>query len=71
MASYSFNDTLAADQAGRPSLVSVDPLGLNSFETALVHGVSQRVFRWDGNGSTPAQNAGLTLDATGLVAYDN
>ena len=71
VASYSFNDTLAANQAGKPSLVSVDPLGLNSFETAVVNGASQRVFHWNGNGSTPTNNAGLRLDATGLVSYDN
>ena len=71
VASYSFNDTLAANQAGKPSLVSVDPLGLNSFETAVVNGASQRVFHWNGNGSTPTSNAGLRLDATGLVSYDN
>jgi hypothetical protein len=71
VASYSFNDTLAANQAGKPSLVSVDPLGLNSFETAVVNGSSQRVFHWNGDGATPANNAGLRLDATGLVSYDN
>ena len=49
VASYSFNDTLAANQAGKPSLVSVDPLGLNTFETAVVvNGASQRVFHWNG-----------------------
>ena len=71
VASYSFNDTLAANQAGKPSLVSVDPLGLNSFETAVVNGASQRVFHWNGSGATPTNNAGLRLDATGLVSYDN
>jgi hypothetical protein len=71
VASYSFNDSLAANQAGKPSLVSIDPLGLNSFETAVVHGASQRVFHWNGDGATPANNAGLRLDATGLVSYDN
>ena len=59
VASYSFNDTLAANQAGKPSLVSVDPLGLNSFETAVVNGASQRVFHWNGSGATPTNNAGL------------
>ena len=71
VASYSFNDSLAANQAGKPSLVSVNPLGLNTFETAVVNGASQRVFHWNGDGATPANNAGLRLDATGLVSYDN
>ena len=71
VATYTFNDTLAASEASAPTLVSIDPLGLNGFETALVNGQSQRVFRWSGNGSSPTLNAGLSLDATGLVAYDN
>lgn len=69
--SYSFNDTLAANEAGKAALVSIDPLGLNQFETATVNGVSQRVFHWNGDGSAAANNAGLKLDATGLVQYNN
>lgn len=71
VASYSFQDTLAANEALAPALVSIDPLHQNAFETAIVHGQSQRVFHWFGNGSDPATQAGLQLDATGLVAYDN
>ncbi len=71
VASYSFADTLAADQASAPALVSVDPLGLNGFETALVNGTSQRVFRFAGSGNAAANNGGLQLDTTGLLAYDN
>jgi hypothetical protein len=71
VATYDFNDTLAATGGGAPSLVSVDPLGTNSFETALVNGVSQRVFHWRGDGSDPARHAGLRLDTTGLLSYDN
>lgn len=71
VASYSFNNTLAANQAGKASLVSIDPLGTNSFETAVVNGLSQQVFRWTGVGSSPSTQGGLRLDATGLVAYDN
>lgn len=71
VASYSFNDSLAANEASAPDLLSIDPLGLNGFETAIVNGQSQRVFHWNGNGSDAAQNAGLQLNASGLVAYDN
>jgi hypothetical protein len=71
VASYSFADTLAADGGSAPALVSIDPLALNRFEDALVNGVTQRVFRWDGSGSDPTLNAGLSLNATGLVQYDN
>lgn len=62
VASYSFNDTLAADQAALPALVSINPLGLNGFETAVVKGQSQRVFRWSGDGLSSQDNAGLKLD---------
>ncbi len=71
VASYSFNDTLAANEASAPALVSINPLWLNQFEDAIVNGVSQRVFRWDGDGENATDNAGLQLDATDLVSYDN
>ncbi|OQW75250.1 MAG: hypothetical protein BVN35_09115 [Proteobacteria bacterium ST_bin11] len=71
VATYTFNDTLAGDGVSAPTLVSIDPLGLNGFETAIVNGQSQRVFRWNGDGSDSTLNAGLQLDATGLVAYNN
>jgi hypothetical protein len=71
VATYKFNNSLAAEEGGVPSLVAIDPLGLNSFETAIVNGSSQQVYRWDGNGADPITHAGLLLDATGLVPYDN
>lgn len=71
VANYSFNSTLAADSGLAPPLVSIDPLGKNGFETAVVNGQSQQVFRFSGDGSSPTLNAGLRLDATGLVAYEN
>lgn len=71
VATYKFNDTLAAEQATALALLSVNPLGTNGFESATVNGSTQQVFRWRGNGSDPTLQAGLTLDATGLVSYDN
>ncbi len=71
VASYNFNNTLAANQAGVAALTSIDPGSVNGFETAMVNGQSQRVFRWGGSGSTAAQQGGLSLNATGLVSYDN
>ncbi|CAN5834308.1 hypothetical protein BH11PSE8_BH11PSE8_30410 [soil metagenome] len=71
VASYGFDNTLAASQAGVASLVSVDPLGLNHFESATVHGQTQQVFAWSGSASSSNLNAGLQLDTTGLVAYNN
>jgi hypothetical protein len=52
-------------------LVSVDSLGLNRFEDATVNGNIQRVFHWQGNAAPGTQNAGLTLNTTGLVQYEN
>jgi hypothetical protein len=71
VATYHFNDSLAPDEPGVPSLVSVDPLALNGFEDAVVNGVTQRVFHWRGNATPATQQAGLMLDATGLVPYNN
>ena len=71
VATYNFNDTLSANELGAPSLTSVDPLGLNAFENAVVNGNAQRVFHWQGSGDDPTKNGGLMLDATGLLSYDN
>ena len=71
VASYNFNNTLAANQAGVAALTAIDPVGANGFETAVVNGVSQRVYRWGGSGSSAAEQGGLALNATGLVSYDN
>jgi hypothetical protein len=71
VATYNFNNNLNANEGGAPSLVSVDPLGLNGFETAIVNGQSQTVFHWNGTGSPASLQAGLTLNATGLVQYNN
>lgn len=70
VASYQFNNSLAADQAGAPALLAIDPLGANGFETAVVHGVSRTVYRWAGNGALSTEQAGLTLDTRGLLSDD-
>lgn len=70
VASYDFQDTLAANEAGLPALQSIDPLGLNGFGTATVNGQSRKVWSWNGeDGSDPSKHGGLSLDATGLVNY--
>jgi hypothetical protein len=45
VATYLFNDTLAAEEAGVPALSSVVPLGRNGFEDAVVNGQNRRVYR--------------------------
>jgi hypothetical protein len=67
VASYSFAGTLAADQSGVAGLLAIDPQNKNRFETALVQGVSQTVYHWAGDGASAATQAGLTLDASGLL----
>lgn len=69
VASYDFNNSLAANEAGKPSLVAIDPLGQNSFETAVVNGFNDTVYHWVGNGADASQQAGFSLDTTGLVNY--
>lgn len=71
VAGYDFNGTLAANEAGAPALVSIDPLHQNFFDTAIVNGASKSVFGWSGTGDSSSNNAGLLLDATGLVTYNN
>lgn len=70
-ATYLFNDNLNAEEAGAPALVAVDPLGLNQFETATVFGQTRRVYHYDGNASPASQQAGLSLDTTGLIPTNN
>lgn len=71
VATYTFNDTLVASEGGVAALQAIDPLGLNGFEDAVVFGVNQRVYRWSGSGRDSLLNAGLKLDTTGLVSYEN
>jgi hypothetical protein len=66
-ATFLFNNSLAAQEAGIPSLVSVDPLGGNGFETATVEGQSRAVFKWDGNRTPIDQQAGLLFDSSFLA----
>ena len=70
-ASYSFQQTLQANEALAPALMAINPLGQNTFETATVNGQSQTVYHWVGNGGSSGLQAGLTLDATGLVPYND
>ena len=71
VASYGFDDSLAADQAGVASLVAIDPGAAAAFETATVFGSSRRVYSWGGSGGSALAQGGLSLNTTGLVSYDN
>lgn len=70
VATYNFDNTFAAEEAGAPNITPINPLGLNSFITDTVFGDTRQVYRFDGN-STPSQQAGLSLNTTGLLDADN
>jgi hypothetical protein len=61
VATYTFDNTLSAVEAGAPALTPVDPLGLNSYTSATVFGNTQTVYRFQGNSSPPSDQAGLSF----------
>lgn len=64
VATYQFNNSLAADQGGVPALTAVDPTAQSGFVVDTVFGNSEYVYRFAG---TPSQNGGLSLNTTGLL----
>ena len=70
VATWNFNNTLAADEPGVSALTAIDPLAANGFITDTVFGTTRQVYRFDGN-STPTQQAGLSINTTGLLNSDN
>ncbi|HEX7569938.1 MAG TPA: hypothetical protein VF492_05500, partial [Verrucomicrobiae bacterium] len=66
-AEYRFNGNLASSVPGSPALVPVDPLGMNGFNSDTVNGYAQTVYTWGGNAAPVTDQAGFTLDTTGLV----
>lgn len=70
VATWSFNNTLAADEAGVSALTAIDPLNQSGFVMDTVFGESRWVYRFDGN-ATPSQQAGLFVDTTALLDADD
>lgn len=70
IATYSFNNTLNADQALVPALVPVDPSGLNSFVDDTVLGTNQKVYYFSGNINAD-QQGGLRLPTNNLISPTN
>ena len=66
-ATYEFSNSLAADESGVAALSPVDPLALNGFLTEMVFDRMDTVYRFAGNNSPASQQAGLSLNTTGLV----
>lgn len=70
VATWNLNNTLAADEAGKPALSALDPLSASGFMMDTVFGESRWVYRFDGN-ATPSQQAGLFIDTSGLLDSDD
>jgi len=70
VAAYTFNDTLAPVESGVPSLVAVNPSGLNSFQSATVFTNTQETYHFDGT-TTPSNQGGLQLDVSSLGITNN
>ena len=68
VAVYSFNGTLASSVAGTPALSAADPLAVASFGTDTVFGASTTVYSFGGSASPPADQGGLSLDVSSLLA---
>lgn len=71
VATYQFQNTLSADQGGAPALTATDPLGTNAFVADTPYGHARQVYAFNGNGSPPTQQAGLTVNTTGLIPATN
>ena len=63
-----FQNTLAADQSGGRAPPGADPLSQNSFQTATLYGQTRQVYEFSGNATPVTDQAGLSLDTTGLIA---
>jgi hypothetical protein len=70
-ATYVFDGTLSPIESGRPSLVGVDPLGRNLFENVMVDGQLRSTYHWIGNAVPATQQAGLSLNTSGLISRNN
>lgn len=67
--SYGFQGTLASDIGG-PSLVGLDPLSQNNYTTTTLYGKTRQVYNMFGSGGA-GNNAGLTLDASGMLTNNS
>jgi uncharacterized protein (TIGR03437 family) len=62
--SYTFQNSLAATQGGAPALTAANPRDANAFVMDTVLGQQRMVYQM--SSQRPAQNAGLSLESTGL-----
>ncbi len=66
VATWEFNNTLAANEPSAPALTAINPLGKNSFIRDNVFGTPRIVYRYEGN-KTPSEQAGLLVSTKGLL----
>jgi len=71
VATYTFNNTLAAEQTGVAALTAVDPLGTSGFQTATVFGNLQTTYHFNGAATPPADQGGLDFNTTGLITSND
>src|ERR1700722_17793209 len=71
VATYTFNNTLAAQQAGVAALTAVNPLGASGFQTSTVFGNLQTTYHFDGAATPTADQGGLDFDTTGLLTSND
>ena len=67
---YLFDHSLNAEEAGVVPLTAIDPLGQNAFVSSNVFGITQTVYRFDGN-PLGVDQAGLQLDITDLLSSNS
>ncbi len=71
VAQYQFNNTLASSVGGAPALTVTDPLASSGFGADTVLGSAQPVWNFVGAPSPVTDQAGLTLDTTGLLSSNS
>jgi hypothetical protein len=71
VATYTFDNTLAAQQTGVAALTAVDPLGTSGFQTASVFGNLQTTYQFNGAATPVLDQGGLDFDTTGLISSDD
>jgi len=67
VATYTFNNTLAAQQGGVAALTTVDPESTSGFESANVFGTTQETWNFNGLNSPASDQGGLQFNTTGLI----
>lgn len=71
MASYLFDGSLGAEQAGMPALDRIDPLGTSGFATDSVLGQTRTVYQVRGLNAPPASQGGLRVPASLLLPAES